>query len=457
MIGEPPKRRLAPLLRDMPRGWRQARLKHLAAVMPSNVDKKTSDDEASVRLCNYVDVYYHEVVSPDLDFMSATATPGQVRKFSLRRDDVLLTKDSETADDIAVAAYVRDDMPDVVCGYHLALLRPHLKKCDGRFLAWAMRSATMRAQTEVAANGVTRFGLAQSALGSLRLAVVDVDGQRVIADFLDRETEKIDGLVAKKQRLIELLQEKRSALISHVVTKGLDPDAPMKDSGIQWIGRVPEHWAVLRLKDLAESIQTGPFGTQLGAGDYVDDGTPVINPAHIIDDALRPDRTVGVGSDTAERLLHYALRSGDVVCARRGQLGRCAVVRPECRGWIAGTGSLRVRPDSARAVPEYVQLLISQRGSRDWLQLQSVGSTMDNLNERILGQLPVVAPSAAEQRRLLEFLEPGTIETAALVDKARRSIRLLSERRSALITAAVTGQIDVRTYRAPEPEEVACP
>jgi len=82
---------------------------------------------------------------------------------------------------------------------------------------------------------------------------------------------------------------------------------------------------------------------------------------------------------------------------------------------------------------------------------------MDNLNERILGQLPVVAPSAAEQRRLLEFLEPGTIETAALVDKARRSIRLLSERRSALITAAVTGQIDVRTYRAPEPEKVACP
>jgi len=240
-----------------PARWSLRRLRHLADIRPSNVDKKSVDGEANVRLCNYTDVYYNDSITSDMSFMPATAPLAQVKRFELRPDDVLVTKDSETPADIAIAAHVRDELPGVLCGYHLAILRP-LPHVDGRFLVYALKSRPLAAQTEVAASGVTRFALSTGALADLTLPVPGRAEQLAIADFLDRETAKIDALVAKKQRLVGLLQEKRTALISHAVTKGLDPDVPMKDSGIEWLGAIPAHWdaGVLRRAARLESGHT---------------------------------------------------------------------------------------------------------------------------------------------------------------------------------------------------------
>jgi type I restriction enzyme S subunit len=123
----------------------------------SNVDKKTVSGERSVRLCNYTDVYYNERITAELPFMEATASVDQIARFGLRAGDVLLTKNSETPDDIAVPAYVVADLPDVVCGYHLALLRPG-REVDGRYLFWALSSRSSREQFSASANGITRFG-----------------------------------------------------------------------------------------------------------------------------------------------------------------------------------------------------------------------------------------------------------------------------------------------------------
>ena len=194
-----------------------------------------------------MDVYYNDRITPDLDFMAATATPEQLRRFSLRAGDVLITKDSESRTDIAVAAVVATDLPDVLCGYHLALVRPGLD-CDGTFLARAFSAVGPRDQFEVAANGITRFGLGGDAIRTAYSRPRPAGEQRAIAAFLDRETARIDALVAKKERLIELLQEKRTALITRAVTKGLDPNVPMKDSGVEWLGQIPAHWEVERIK-----------------------------------------------------------------------------------------------------------------------------------------------------------------------------------------------------------------
>ena len=452
MIREPPKSRLVPLPGDLPRGWRVERLKHLAAVLPSNVDKKTADDEAGVRLCNYMDVYYHEVVSPDLGFMTATATPGQVRTFSLRRGDVLLTKDSETADDIAVAAYVREDMPDVVCGYHLALLRPHHKKCDGRFLAWAMRSATMRAETEVAANGVTRFGLAQSALGGLRLAVGDVDEQRVTADFLDRETEKIDALVVKKRRLIKLLQEKRTALISHTVTKGLDPLAPMRDSGFKWFGPTPAHWPVVRLGYFARVVN----GSTPSRGEpaYWFDGTvPWLASTKVNEDQV---------AEPSELITEAALRECGLTVVPSGSVVIGLIGQGRTRG-MAAILNIRatINQNMAAIIPRgrFVARFLQYSLENMYAPIREYGrgGNQAALNCELIADLRLPSPPHDEQVAIACYLDDETEEMGALVDKTHESIDLLKERRSALITAAVTGQIDVRTYRAPEPEKVACP
>ena len=199
----------------------------MASVQLSNVDKKSKAGQVPVKLCNYVDVYYNDRITAELEFMNATATPEQARRFLLRIGNVVITKDSESWDDIAVPAVVAEDLTDVLCGYHLAQIKPR-PDLDGRFLARQFSAIGVRDQFHIAANGITRFGLGGDAIRTGLFPIAPVEEQRAIAAFLDRETAKIDGLVARQERLIELLQEKRTALITRAVTRGLDPNVPMK-------------------------------------------------------------------------------------------------------------------------------------------------------------------------------------------------------------------------------------
>lgn len=233
-------------LGDVPEHWDVKRLKQVCEVFPSNVDKKTYENETPVLLCNYTDVYYNENITPHIDFMAATASADQIKKFTLRGGDTIITKDSETADDIAIAAYVPQDMPGVICGYHLSMIRPREATC-GAFMKRLFDSIYVKSCCAVYANGLTRVGLGQYALDNLEMPFPPKSEQQTIAAFLDCETAKIDALITEQQRLIELLKEKRQAVISHAITTGLNPDVPMKDSGVEWLGEVPEHWETVRL------------------------------------------------------------------------------------------------------------------------------------------------------------------------------------------------------------------
>lgn len=268
------------------------------------------------------------------------------------------------------------------------------------------------------------------------------DEQLQLVGFLDRETAKIDALVAEQEQLITLLKEKRQAVISHAVTKGLDPSVPMKDSGVEWLGAVPEHWSVQPLGALARAIQTGPFGSQLHSDEYVDDATPVINPSNIIDGQLFPEPSATVTNEVVERLSYHKLVAGDIVVGRRGEMGRCAVVLQSQVGWLCGTGCLKIQLNQA-AFPEFVWRYLSTEIVKQYLSLQSVGSTMENLNTQILARVPVPVPPASEQAAICKAVLDELILMSALESEAIAGVQLLQERRSALISAAVTGQIDV--------------
>ena len=203
-------------LGEIPEHWEVTRLKTVAEIQLSNVDKKTLTGQIPVRLCNYVDVYYNDKIVGDLDFMSASASEDQVARFTLRKGDVLITKDSETPNDIAVPAVVDEDLPGVVCGYHLAHIRPGAT-FDGNYLARAFASHGLRDQFRIAANGITRFGLTSGAIGDSFFPLPPLAEQRAIAAFLDRRTGTIDGLLGKKKRLPELLREERQSPIGRVV------------------------------------------------------------------------------------------------------------------------------------------------------------------------------------------------------------------------------------------------
>ena len=193
-------------LGEVPEHWGVERLKKISRVFPSNVDKKSNEGEAQVLLCNYTDVYYNERIIASMEFMSATATDDQIAKFTLRAGDTIITKDSETADDIAVAAYVPDDLPGVVCGYHLSMVRPR-EGVSGAFVKRLFDSTYAKSCFAVRANGLTRVGLSQYEIDNVDMPVPSSAEQSAIAAFLDRETAKIDDLIAEQQRLIELLKE----------------------------------------------------------------------------------------------------------------------------------------------------------------------------------------------------------------------------------------------------------
>lgn len=285
-----------------------------------------------------------------------------------------------------------------------------------------------------------------SEMKTILLPEVPENEAEQIANFLDHETAKIDALVEKQQQLIALLKEKRQAVISHAVTKGLNPKVKMKDSGVEWLGDVPEHWKVAQLKFNTLEMQTGPFGSQLHAEDYIENGTPLINPAHMSEGKIIPDLKVTVDKLTCIRLDRHQLKIGDLILARRGELGRCAVIRKEHEGWLCGTGSLKATLNK-KLLPDYAYLLITSEGVIAELALESKGSTMDNLNTETLGRIRVPIPPIKEQEDILSYVEIIADKFKLLVEKAQQQIELLQERRTALISAAVTGKIDVRDWQ----------
>jgi len=390
---------------------------------------------------------------------------------------------------LKAVATVTGTHADCIYSTGFAVLRARPSEVEPEFLKWMTLNDLVIQAIEAHSEGLSYPAINATELVKLKAVIPPPAEQTAIAAALDRETARIDALIAKKTRFIELLKEKRQALITHAVTKGLsglrhshesgNPESPatgpkaldsrmrgndeggrasgddsmavpMKDSGVEWIGEVPEHWTLGRLRDFVRTISTGPFGTALGSDDYVSNGVPVINPSHIVDSGCVPDATVTVNEDKASQLAFWAMRPGDIVTARRGELGRAAIISEQQAGWICGTGSIRITPDAAKIASEYVHTTLQADYARRWLELHSVGSTMPNLSEKLIGDLPMaVPPTIPEQHHLLRRSTEGSIRLDAMAAKVKHSIILLKERRSALITAAVTGQIDLRDAALP--------
>jgi type I restriction enzyme, S subunit len=428
-------------LGEIPTHWQVRRLKTIASIQLSNVDKKTLEGEESVRLCNYVDVYYNEHITADLDFMAATATKEQARRFSLRAGDVLVTKDSESWMDIAVPAVVASDLPNVLCGYHLALIRPGYD-CDGGFIARAFSAVGPRDQFQTAANGITRFGLTGDTIRTGIFAMPPSKEQHAIAAFLDEETARIDTLVAKKEQLLELLREQRTTLITRAITAGLDANTPSKPSGSRWLGAIPEHWEVKRLWHLTSPDRRIMYGIVL-PGPNVEEGVPIVKGGDVSAERLRLDQVNRTTFEIEAGYVRSRLRGGDLVIAIRGSIGEVAVVPEELEG-------ANLTQDAARVAYTRAThgrwLLYALKCAAVFAQLEAgaLGATIKGINIRDLKRASIPVPPREEQERIAKFLDWETRRIDALVAKVREAIDRLKELRTALISAAVTGKIDVR-------------
>ncbi|CAG4911211.1 unnamed protein product [Acidocella sp. C78] len=320
-----------------------------------------------------------------------------------------------------------------------------------RYFLYAMANA--RVALNLFGRGTTFLELSSDALGSFRVCSPPLDEQRAIAAFLDRETAKIDALIAEQERLIALLQEKRQAVISQAVTKGLDPTVPMKDSGAAWMGMVPAHWAVTRFGNLVRDIKAGPFGSALTKDIYVHSGYRVYGQEQVIPG----DFSIGdyyIDEEKYQELKNYAVCSGDILISCVGTFGKIAIVPPGIEPGIINPRLIRVRfqPD---VMPEYAQIVLKSPIAFNQMAMLSRGGTMDVINIGTLKSLVLPIPSMEEQQKICTFVSCAEQRTQSLVDEASRAIALLRERRAALISAAVTGKIDVRDVAGAEPAEAA--
>ncbi len=435
-------------LDSVPSHWQVLRLKYACKVFPSNVDKHSRDDEPPVRLCNYTDVYYNERITADMPFMEATASEEQIARFTLRGGDTIITKDSETADDIAIASYVPHDLPGVVCGYHLSVVRPRASTC-GAFVKRLFDSIYAKAKFEVTANGLTRVGLGQYALDNVELPFPPSEEQYAIAAFLDRETAKIDALVEEQWRLIDLLKEKRQAVIAHAVTKGLDQSLPTRDSGVEWLGLIPKHWDSGTLTRVADRVVVGIAEAATHA--YADEGVAILRSTNI-----RAGKITGeilyVTPEFAEGRSTKLINAGDLVTVRTGNAGVTAVVPESLDGCQCFT--MLITSLSQSGLSDFFCYVLNSLPSQRYFALEGWGTAQVNISVPILKALPVAIPPLAEQHAIAEYLDGATARLDELVAEAEAAIKLLGERRSALISAAVTGKIDVRSL-LPQPEAIA--
>lgn len=331
-------------------------------------------------------------------------------------------------------------------------LVPKSEQCS---LFGAYLLAVMGGELNIQGRGTTFLELSGEALGAVKIPLPPESEQACIAAFLDRETAKIDALVAEQQSLIALLKEKRQALISHAVTKGLDPDVPMKDSGVAWLGEVPAHWLISPLKYLASSIKAGPFGSALTKDMYVASGYRVYGQEQVIPG----DFTVGdyyISDGVFDELSQYAVAPGDLLISCVGTFGKIAIVPDDVEPGIINPRLIRLRVRSDVKAGFLCEVLRSQVVFEQFAVL-SRGGTMDVINIGTLSNIYVPCPPFEEQQRILSFLADSLMEIDSLVAEADATIALLKERRTALISAAVTGKIDVRhlsvasTVPTPEP------
>lgn len=314
-------------------------------------------------------------------------------------------------------------------------------EADKKFLFYVIKHVAPKL-ADFDAHGSTMRHIKKESLGE-RVFVPPLPEQTQIAAFLDRETAKIDGLVAEQRRLMALLKEKRQAVISHAVTQGLNPLAPMKPSGFEWLREVPAHWKVIALKRIAD-VQTGVAkGKDHGSRPTV--SVPYLRVANVQDGYLDLE-TIAMMDIPPEDLQRYALQPGDVLMNEGGdfdKLGRGHVWDGQIEPCITQNHVFAVRP--RKVASAWLNAITGSNFAQFYFMTRSKQSTnLASISSTNLMELPVVLPPEVEQVAILTFIANQTTQFNTLITETQHAITLLQERRTALISAAVTGQIDVR-------------
>lgn len=425
------------------REWRTEVLERIAEIRSSNVDKKSNPGEKSIHLCNYMDVYLREYITEAIEFMEATATPAEIQRFGIQRGDVMITKDSETPDDIGIPVVVVDDIPNLVCGYHVALIRPNRAEVDPVYLAKQLGLSDTARYYGRLANGSTRYGLSYQSIARTPIRLAPLPQQQRIAEILstvDEAIEQTEALIAKTQQI-------KAGLMHDLLTRGVTADGQLrpprkeapqlyKESPLGWI---PKEWGIRELGGL------GAFMNGLNKPkDQFGFGMKFINISDVYPECLNLDN-LGLMNATAAECRRYGVKSGDILIDRSSVkldgVGYPTVFPASLETVVFCGFIIRFRIVDALLRPTFaVQVMRSPAFRRLVIQIATASANV-NVNQQALKRLPMLIPDMEEQLAI----EERANATNLALESELEAVRKLKGSKNGLMQDLLTGRVPVNS------------
>jgi type I restriction enzyme S subunit len=412
------------------KNWDVKKLRDLADIRVSNVDKKIYPSERPVKLCNYMDVYTNEYIDGSIQFMEGSANDAEIERFGLNIGDVIITKDSETPDDIGIPTVIHEQIDNLVCGYHLALIRPDNEKIDSIFLSKYLSTSRVANYFALHASGSTRFGLPIGAIESVEILTPPIKEQTQIATILstiDRAIEQTEALITKQQRI-------KTGLMQDLLTKGIDENGNIrseethefKDSPL---GRIPVEWEVVTTGQVTKSLVPGRDKPDLDGG-----GVPWITIPDIEGMYLDlPKSGLSLSLNAIKVANARLMPKGTVLMSCVGEFGiatitECdAVANQQLHGFICDQSIL----------PEWLIAQINASGNR--IDNMATQTTIKYLNKNGCESILITLPSLKEQVKIISILD----NINDLFEKQKKSLNKLRSLKTGLMQDLLTGKVRV--------------
>lgn len=424
----------------IPKSWNTVNLRWLSNLYAGGTPSKNNEDfwkNGSVPWLNSGAVNQIKITTPST-YITQTAYKNSSAKWIPANALVMaLAGQGKTKGMVAQLSI------DSTCNQSMAAIVPD-DISYSNYLFWWLTSNYQNIRNM--AGGDMRDGLNLEILGNIKCPIPNSQEQQKISSFLNHETNKIDALIEKQKRLIELLKEKRQAVISHAVTKGLNPDAPMRPSSVEWLGNIPESWTITLLKRYC-SVTDGSHHSP----SIEETGKPFVSVTDVGDDIIDFKNCKKISVKNYDQLVREGCKPkpGELLLTKDGTIGRAAIVKEQYPNFVI-LSSLGLLSPSNKFLNTYLYYYLISGINIDQMNSMIHGSALKRMTISKINDLIVTIPSKFEQEKIVKYLDNKTNRFDKLISKAESAITLMQERRAALISAAVTGKIDVRDWQAPE-------
>jgi type I restriction enzyme S subunit len=454
------KETVSTFLPKIPNHWKKLRVKNL---VDNNQYYPVGDgDHGSIKPSMYQDngVPYIRVqnLSWDgkLDLSKVVYISEEIqlanKKSILKPGDILIAKTGAT---IGKLALISEEVEEANTTSSVGKLTVDFEKYDPKYILYCFQAKNFNDQIWLQASQKSaQPGFNIDDLIEFEITSPEIQEQTQIAKFLDHKTQIIDALIEKKEQLIKKLQAQRQAIINEAVTKGLNKNAKLKDSGIEWLGKIPEHWEVKRTKYLLnekDGIKIGPFGSSLKLDTLVDKGIKIYGQGNVIKNDFKLGHRYLPFERFEESFQQYEILDGDILVTMMGTTGKSKVFNNSFERGILDSHLLRLRFDENLFNGDLFSIILQQADYIfQQISFNSVGSIMAGLNSAIIKKIKIITPPLDEQLKILKFIKDESNKIDLIISKSKTQIKKLKSYRQSIISEAVTGKIDVREWQAPK-------